>query len=113
MSTPAKSDKSGQYFQAVVFGGTNTQQAFTGTAARFQLSNGSCSLIEVFATQDCWIKIGNSSVTAAANDGTSKCIRGGINYFIGIPESLIAAGAIYISVVRDVSSGNLDVCEAV
>ena len=82
MSTPAISDKNGPYFQAIVPGvaggesvgpGQTHFQAFTNTAEDSLPFHAEATLLELFATQDCWVLMKESTSAAAAAIPTFLC----------------------------------------
>lgn len=85
--------------------------SFTGTSSNVQLTSGT-TLIQIFASEDCWIKLGSSSVSAAAvsagSSGDSTFIPGGIVDFYVV--DLVKTGA-YLAVIRNSSSGTLYIKE--
>ncbi len=93
------------------FGARSFPMSFTAASAATAaaLKPGGYSL---YATQDCWIKLGTSAPTAAAiaptttqpSPNDSIRVRAGIVYPLTIP----AAGA-FLAVVRDTADGVLDV----
>lgn len=108
MSTGARSDKNAPYFQALVPGKSRVLD-FTNTSARIGPFTEGTTLISVFATQDCWIQVGDDSVVAAAissgAEGDSMFLPGGIKDFIGVEQGE------YIAVVRSINNGTMHVCE--
>lgn len=108
MSTGARSDLNQQYFQAIQ-PGTSWKLDFTNTSQQVGPFGEDTTLVSVFPTQDCWIKTGQGSPTAAAissgASGTSKFFAGGIQDFIGVnPGDRLA-------VIRDTVNGSVHVCE--
>lgn len=116
MSTPAVSDKNAPYFQALVPGeGLSHFKNFTNTNSYSADLDSNTTLVELFPTQDCWVRIveSGSSDTAAipseAVKGSSKWCPGGIVSFIGIPKK---NETIYkLAVVRNSSNGVLYITE--
>lgn len=113
MSALASSARHNEYFQAIRIGASQ-RITTTGTAApSTRLDTGAATrttLVYLFPTQDCWIKVGEQgSTVAAVNDGTSMFLPGGIKDFIGIPENLARP---VISVIQDSAGGYLHVTEA-
>lgn len=87
--------------QKVSFTGASTQSAATTTGA----AGLGTIMVELFATEDCWIKIG-SDPTAVANNGSSFFMGAGLFKTYGIiPGHKIA-------VIRDTTSGDLHIIEA-
>lgn len=109
-STPVKSDKSVIYWQAMI-PGVNQRQAVSGSSQKIALGGTNTSLIRIFATQDCWVKIGEySSIVAAVNDGTSMFLGGGQFEYLGISDSIVQPG---VAVIQDSVAGTIHVVEAV
>lgn len=119
MSSPALSTNKLEAFQAVVPGvagqseevGLTHFKNFTNTASDTLPFHANCTLIELFATQDCWVvmKPSTSSEVAAVPTESlktlSKWVPGGIVCFLGVPKK---DGVLYkLSVVRDSSNGRL------
>ena len=108
MSTGARSDLNQTYFQAMV-ALKSWKLDFTNTSAELGPFASTTTLISIFPTQDCWVKIGSGSQTAAAissgASGTSVFCPGGIQNFLGCdPGDRLA-------VVRDGTNGSIHVCE--
>jgi hypothetical protein len=110
MSTGAISQKHGAYFQAIV-PGTSHKVAFTNASAQIPSQMGDATtLVRVFATQDCWIKIGANPTAVAPISGTPQedtmFVAGGIFAYFGVnPGQKLA-------VIRDSANGSLFVTEA-
>lgn len=119
MSTTVRTEKAAEYFQAMKPYKTH-RLAFTGssdsTAAVADIADSAnqqngqrTTLVKLFATQDCWIKIGTNptaSVVSAGSSGDSHFLPGGITEYYGIePGEKVAA-------VQDSSNGTLYVTEA-
>jgi hypothetical protein len=111
MSSGVPGGKVGASYQAsgfpAIFPGDSQKVAFTDTSAQSAaLSGGSntdSTIVRVFATEDCHIKIG-ANPTAIA-DGTCMFLPAGIVEYIGIsPTDKIAA-------IRDATSGYLYITE--
>ena len=104
MSKAGHIDNQRQAFQAIVPGGSFTQISFTAVSQQSVAIPSTCSLVWLFATQDCWIKYG-ANPTAADSDGTSFLLRGGFYR----PFSIVYDGTEKkIAVIRDAVSGELD-----
>jgi hypothetical protein len=82
MSTPAKSDKHGNYFQAFVPGKSH-KITVTGTSQQTSAFQSTTSIVRVFVEQDAWIRTGENP-TAAANDGDAMFMPGGMFDYIGV-----------------------------
>tara|TARA_R110000868_G_scaffold242882_4_gene498496 strand:- start:6292 stop:6657 length:366 start_codon:yes stop_codon:yes gene_type:complete len=113
-STPVRSEEHNSYFQA---GYTKCSQyvSFTGTVSKSAILDDETSIVELFATQDCWVSvIGNADTppTKPSAEKTTvsniKLLRGGIVGFIGVPPSILNP---VVAVVRDDTSGTLDITE--
>lgn len=118
MSTGAISEKNAGYFQAVVADGAalNHYVPFTSSAADSLVLDPNTTLVELFSTQDCWVRVKPSTSAAVATTGSStaktesRFVPGGIVCFLGIPK---VDGVLHkISVVRDTNSGTLYIAEA-
>jgi len=111
MSTGARSVKNANYFQAIVPGRSH-KVAFTNTSAQIPTPMGAATtLVRAFATQDCWIKRGGTSVqavapTAGVYQDDTIFVAGGIFCYFGVEPGETLA------VIRDSSSGNLMLTEA-
>ena len=119
MSTPAVSDNNAAFFQALVPGLPSAQlhswKSFTGTASYTANLEAGTTLLGVFATQDCWLRLVESTssdvatIPAEGAKSSTFFLPGGIKDFIGIPRK---DGVLYkISVVRNASSGTLYLSE--
>lgn len=115
MSTPALSDKNSPYFQAAVPGITQVI-AFTNSAQFTSNFAAGTTLIEVFATQDCWVRVVESTDNTDAvpissgGSGLSTFCPGGIVRFIGLP---FKKDVLYkLSIVRDSTNGTAYINEA-
>jgi len=108
MSTGARSDLNQTYFQALVPGNSWTLD-FTNTSAQVGPFASTTTLVSIFPTQDCWVKIGSGAQTAAAissgASGTSVFCPGGIQNFLGVDPSD------YLAIVRNATSGTIYICE--
>ena len=91
-SSLARSENSGNHFQAILIKRCQYVN-FTATSTVSQSLHEETSLITLFNTQDCWVKIVDASGTAV-NPGAEKTITdsmfmpGGIKDFIGVPPGL-------------------------
>lgn len=84
--------------------GSSQKVSFTGTSAQSSALGGYTKIVRLFATEDCWIKMGTDP-TAAASAATSTFVPGGIiQYFVTKPGDKIA-------VIRDTTSGSLHILE--
>lgn len=92
-------------FQAII-PGTCQKVSYTGTAAQSSALSLATTIIQLYATTDCWVKFG-SNPTAVANDGTSLFLPGGMILYYGITPGN------KLSVIRDSTSGDLHVIEGV
>lgn len=116
MSTPAVSDKNAPYFQAVVVGeNLNHFKDFTNVSSDSAALARETTLVELFATQDCWVRVVPTTESDAAAapaegvKGASKFIPGGICAFIGINR---VNGVDYkLAVIRNTVSGTLHITE--
>lgn len=102
LSTKALANQQG-HFEAII-PGTSQKVAFTGVSAQSAALGTYTSLVRLFATQDCFIKIA-ANPTALA-DGTSMFIAGGIYEYIGV------FGGQKIAVIQSTAGGNLYITEA-
>lgn len=90
-------------------------QSFTNTAEDSLAFHASTTVIELFATQDCWVlmKPSTSSAAAAApaehTKTRAKFIPGGIVTFLGVPKKQDVQ--YMLSIVRDSTSGTLYITE--
>ena len=113
MSTPAVSDKNSPYFQALV-NGLNHYVDYTNMA-RYSLDfESSTTILFLFSTTDCWVRIvlsSSSDVASVGSDsskGDSFFVPGGISYFVGIP---FVKSTYKLSVIRNASDGRLHITE--
>jgi len=109
--TQAPGAKVGASYQAsgfpAIFPGDSQKVSFTGTSAQSAAFSGGTNtestVIRVFATEDCHIKVG-ANPTALA-DGSCMFLPAGIVEYIGVnPTDKIAA-------IRDTTSGTLYITE--
>lgn len=90
-------------FEAIL-PGVSQALAFTGTSAQSTALGTSTTLVKIFATTDCFIKVATDPTAVA--DGTCMFVPAGIIDFIGVgPGQKIAA-------IRNASSGTLYITEA-
>lgn len=119
MSTPAESQKNAEYFQAVVLDGVQSLThfvSFSNTSVDSLNLLPNTTLLELFATQDCWILLQPSTGSQAAVANTaqltrqlSKFLPGGIVAFIGVPKK---EGVVFkVSMIRDSADGKLHLTE--
>ena len=85
---------------------SNTQQkvSFTGTSAQSATFQEKVRTIVVYATEDCWIKVGVNP-TAAADDGSSVFIPAS-NY-----RPFIVEDSHKVAVIQDSAGGDLHITE--
>jgi hypothetical protein len=93
-------------FQAI-FPGACQSVAFTGTSGQSAALQTKTSLVRLFATKDCFIKIATNPTALA--DGTSMFIAGGIYEYIGVDNSVNAQK---IAVISNGTNGTLYITEA-
>lgn len=93
------------FFQ-VIAPGACQKVSFTGTSARSAQLGASSQIVRLYATQDCWVAIGTSSIVAAANNGTA--------FFLpkGTLEHLVVDGGTYVAAIQDSAAGDLHITEA-
>jgi hypothetical protein len=94
-------------FQAIFPGGSQ-KASFTGSSSQVSFTaqeNPSPSVIRLFATKDCWIKIGTDPT--ALSDGTCVFIASGIVEYFGIP------GNNKLAVISNGADGDLYITEGV
>lgn len=107
MTAPPRSMKAlaaqSQSFEAIL-PGTSQAVAFTGSSSQSAALGASTTLVRLFCTADCFIKIA-SNPTALA-DGTSMFVAAGIIDFIGVQPSQ------KIAVISNGTSGTLYITEA-
>ena len=95
--------QTGEIFNDVTrIGRVHQKVSFTGTSA--QSSAVDCTMIGLFATQDCWIVFG-SNPTAASNNGSCRFLPGGIQFHFRIKDGD------KIAVIQDSASGDLHIAE--
>lgn len=109
MSTTVRTDNHAAYFQTIVPGKGHVVD-FTNTSKQSEAFGPNTTLIRVFPTQDCFVKVGSDPTAVAPAEGSPQddtiFLPGGLLDFIGVePGSKIA-------VVRSVTSGALHVTEA-
>ncbi len=119
MSNLANSDNKIEAFQTLVqIENTLLFQHvdFTGTSQYSAVFEASTSIVELFCTQDCWVRLVRSTASdvAAANassatKGYSQMVRGGIVKFIGIPQ--IENVLWKLAVISNGTNGVLDISE--
>lgn len=102
---------------ANLFGACSFPIAFTNTSQRTAaaLKPGGYALE---CTQDCWIKVGDNTVVAAAVSATltqpspnhTMRLRAGKVYALTIPKNATVSGSdnCYLAVIRDTADGTLD-----
>lgn len=111
MSRSVETSNRGENFQAIV-PGLCEPLTFNATSAYSQAFEEETTLVELFATQDCWLQIiqsdDNSTVAAAGSSGSTsynKFLPGGITAFLGVPKT---RGVQYkIAVVRATASNGI------
>ena len=86
--------------------GVSQRLSFTGTSAQSSAVGVNTRLVQLFATEDCWVVFGTNP-TAAVNDGSSFFLPGGIFLYYGI------SGSAKIAAIQDSTSGYLHIIEAV
>jgi hypothetical protein len=113
-STPVRSDKDSAPFQAMTIK-SGQQVAFTAVSAASGILDQYTSLVKLFPTQDCWVKVGASGSTTAAvpsagvNAPGITFLPGGLVEFIGIPENTTNP---VIAVISNGTDGTLYISEA-
>lgn len=119
MSTPARSEHHNVPFQAIVpyysqkieFTNANSQSLPFAKSGTY--NEDGTTLISIFSTEDCWIKIApeaDNPVAAIATAGQrsdSFFLPGGIKEYVGVNPGDVLA------VVRDTTSGDLHIVEGV
>ncbi len=114
MSKLAPSSNNMEFFQTLI-PGKSQYIAFTNTAEYSADLDPKVTLLRVFSTQDCWIRIvpNDSTDEASAPSETTKTdsfpIFGGIVDFVGVPD--LPETTFKVSVVRQSVSGNLFITE--
>lgn len=112
------SGNKGEAFQVMVMSETENLQkvkAFTNSSSDTPTFRQKTSIIELFSTQDCWVRLvrsTNSSTAAAVSTGSSGpsvFVPGGITKFFGLPR--IESVLWKLAVVRDSTDGTLYVTE--
>lgn len=109
MSTTVRTDKHAAFFQTIKPGKCQKID-FTNTSKQSTAFASTTTLIRVFPTQDCFVKIGANPTAVAAAEGSTVedtiFLPGGLVDFIGVePGEKIA-------VVRNATSGTLHITEA-
>lgn len=92
-----------EMFQAV-YPGACQRVAISASSTQSSAVAVSCHIIELFATKDCWVKLG-ANPTAAVNDGTSMFLGAGLFKYFGIQSGH------KIAVIRDAADGYLHIIE--
>lgn len=87
-----------------IFPGKHQRISFTASAQASNAFQASTNVVEIFATQNCWVRFGEDP-TAAASDGDSIPIPGGLKLTYGV------SGGQKISVIRDTTNGTIDIIE--
>lgn len=105
-STPVQTNERENRFQAI-YPGVSQALAFIVTSGQSAALATKTTLVRLFATKDCFIKVGTNPT--AANDGTSMFIASGIYEYIGIDQS---AGAQKIAAISNGTNGTLYITEA-
>lgn len=111
MSASPESTNNGPAFQAIIPGYSEPLD-FTATNAYSQAFEESTTILELFPTQDCWVRIilstDNTTVAQAGSSGAktlSKFLPGGIVAFLGVP---LARSVQYkIAVIRATASNGI------
>lgn len=116
MSTPAVSTNNAPYFQATIPSYTHVLDYTNSAADLADAFQEATTIVEVFSTTDCWVRVkvsGSSdqaSAVASGSKGISTFCPGGIVRFIGLP---VTRGVQYtLSVVRKGTNGTIYVNEA-
>lgn len=123
MSGMSYSDNKTEAFQAIVSGvadddsnrGMTHDVAFTNAATDSLVLEEGTSMIELFATKDCWILLKpEASTTLAAvpaNMVKTKCkkVASDITYFMGIPA--VEGVRFKLSIIRSAEDGVLTITE--
>lgn len=108
MSTAPISSDSFDKFQTI-YPGRSQQVSFNATSALSSTLQSNTTLIKLFATQNCWVRLTSTqghNPVAAANDGFSFYVPGGFIDFFGVyPGTKLA-------VIQDSTSGTLYILEA-
>lgn len=115
MSFSPESTNNGPGFQAIIPGFTEPLN-FTNTSGYSQAFEEGTTILELFASQDCWVQIipstDNSTVAQAGSSGAksmNKFLPGGITAFLGVP---VTRGLQYkIAVIRNSANGVLYITE--
>lgn len=113
-STPVRSDYHSAPWQAIQ-AKYGQKVAFTSSSAISDVLDDNTSLLKIFATKDCWIKIGASGSTTAAVPANATRVAsltfvpGGITTYIGVDVNISNP---VVAVIRDASDGTLYITEA-
>ena len=97
-----------QYYQAMMpsnNASSNLKISFTGTTARTG-AGVSTEIVRIYATENCWIRFGDSTVDAGVDDGFSFYLPK------GIIEKLLIDDGQYIAVIQDTAAGSLFITPA-
>lgn len=114
MSGAPEATNNAPAFQAIRPGYTQFVN-FTNSSGDSSIFEEDTTIVELFATQDCWvlIKVSTSSDDATVPSALAKTMcffcAGGITKFMGIPKT---RGVLYrIAVVRNTANGTLYITE--
>lgn len=80
--------------------------SYTGTSSQSSTLNANTSMVWLFSTTDCWINFGTDPTAVAGSGGTSFKLRGGIYRAYAVTKQ-----STKIAVIRDATSGELDIHE--
>ena len=103
MSEAPFSRTSGNIFQTIIPGKPHriNFNAAAQSTIQFELDT---TVVEIFATKDCWLKF-SYTPTAAADDGASIPVPGGLKLTYGVRKGYRC------SVIRDTADGVIDIIE--
>lgn len=86
--------------------------SFSASSVKSNNFDGDTNLIRLFATKDCWVRLGtDDTTTAVANDGHSQFIPAGMLIFLGTKVNKTTM-ATNLAVIRDQDDGMLHILEA-
>lgn len=103
-STKPQSNE-GEGWDDAIFPGVSQKVAFTGTSAKSTVLQARTSVVRLYATQDCHIKVAPDATATAVADGTCYFLPKTVQVMIGVvPGQKIA-------VIQDSAGGNLFITE--
>lgn len=111
MSASPESSNNSPAFQAII-PGLGEPLSFNATSAYSQVFEEGTTILELFSTQDCWIRMvlstDNTTVAAAGTSGAksyNKFLPGGIVAFLGVP--IIRDTQYKLAVIRATSTNGI------